>query len=238
MKLYRVTITGADDSNEPSDLAALAERFPFVEFAILASKTRSGKEDRYPSNEWIERFIANMSWPLSMAVHLCGEYCRDAVNGSFTWAITRNSQFRAFDRIQLNGAAAMPSTADKLSKLADATGKEFILPVRSMKVFTSGYLFPNRPGVSYLIDSSGGFGIPIEEFEAPPAGAKIGYAGGLGPANIREVLGKLTALPSDAEFWVCMETNVRSVLGMHSVLDLRKVRTVLEIAAEFVGVAK
>ena len=48
-----VTVTGADDSVNPVSLLDLSERYPFVEWGILLSKSGVGNS-RFPSYEWLE----------------------------------------------------------------------------------------------------------------------------------------------------------------------------------------
>jgi hypothetical protein len=58
-----------------------------------------------------------------------------------------------------------------------------------------------------------------------------GYAGGLGPENIADELGKIAAAAGDARVWIDMETRVRT--DDLAALDLGKVRSVLKAAAAF-----
>lgn len=62
MILDKVSITGADDSVNPKDLVELSEEFPFVEWAILLSKSRM-RSNRYPSLNWmydLKQFAPNL----------------------------------------------------------------------------------------------------------------------------------------------------------------------------------
>lgn len=53
--LRRVTLTGADDTVSPHELAALSARYPFVEWGILVSRCppEHGRH-RFPSLPWLE----------------------------------------------------------------------------------------------------------------------------------------------------------------------------------------
>jgi len=79
--------------------------------------------------------------------------------------------------------------------------------------------------MSYLIDYSGGRGIesPLEVVNVP--GVHVGYAGGIGPGNVGQKLRGLLTYPSDGEFWIDMETRVRT----DEKFDLDKVEQVLKI---------
>ena len=48
-------MTGADDSVDPKELFRISEKYPFVEWGILFSKSATGRY-RYPSKEWIVNF--------------------------------------------------------------------------------------------------------------------------------------------------------------------------------------
>ena len=57
MSIYRISIAGADDAVRPEALAALSDRFPFVEWGILLSRPETVRE-RYPSLAWIAELTA------------------------------------------------------------------------------------------------------------------------------------------------------------------------------------
>ena len=229
MKLSTVTITGADERIKPYDLCKLYDDFPFVEWGILCSQSREGKEPRYPSREWIEDLLDRSKPNLPLAGHLCGKFSRESVQGPFTWAINRHRQFSRFRRLQLNGVEVTPSRIDLVKTLSDETGKIFILQVHDFHSFASGYVLPPGDGVEFLVDASGGRGKPLDCFSAPPDNVLAGYSGGIGPGNIREVLEKLTEIESDHYFWIDMESGVRT----DDQFDLAKVEECLKIAAEF-----
>ena len=229
MKLGNVTITGADERTRPYDLCELYDDFPFVEWGILCSHSREGKDPRYPSRAWIEKLLDRSKPNLPLAGHLCGKFAREAVHGPFTWAINRHQQFTRFTRLQLNGVQVAPSTLDLVSTLSAEIEKTFVLQINDFDCFASGYVFPPKESVEFLVDASGGRGKPLDCFSAPPDDVLAGYSGGIGPDNIREVLERLTAIESDHYFWIDMESGVRT----DDWFDLAKVEACLKIAAEF-----
>jgi hypothetical protein len=223
MKLTTVTITGVDERTHAYDLCELHADFPFVEWGVLLSASREGKDPRYPAQWWIQSLLDRTDG-LPLAGHLCGSYSRDAISGAFLWAIEHPEQFRRFRRLQLNGAKWGIETAARLSKYKDRfPAKEFIVQVD---------WFPNGQfdDLAFLLDRSGGRGVEITKFPAPPDGVRCGYAGGLGPDNLEKALAAITALPGDGAVWVDMESQVRT----DDWLDLAKVRRCLEIARPFV----
>ena len=70
--LQTVTLTGADDSIRPAELADLSEEFPFVEWGILCSASKAGVP-RFPSYKWMThlRHLAQRG-KVRLALHLCG----------------------------------------------------------------------------------------------------------------------------------------------------------------------
>lgn len=237
MRLDRVTITGADEGVTPYDLCVLSDEFPFVEWGVLLSATREGKEPRYPSREWLDNLwerTHHMTQPLAerrsmaFAGHLCGRWSRDAIGGAFIWAIERYYHFRRFSRLQFNGAGYTPDSVGRVSRYVKAfPGKRFVLQHVG---FPADPPEPHIGRPDVLLDRSGGRGIELTEFVEPTPGMYCGYSGGLGPDNLEAVLTKLTALPGDARFWVDMESGVRT----GDRFDLVKVRRCLKIAAPFV----
>jgi len=64
-----------------------------------------------------------------------------------------------------------------------------------------------------LVDESKGTGILPERWPVPPTDYSIGYAGGIGPDNIKFVLETIqeVVVPHDREdIWIDMETRLRS----------------------------
>ena len=81
--------------------------------------------------------------------------------------------------------------------------------------------------IEYLFDLSEGAG--MESFELwpkPPPGQRVGYAGGIGPHNIRRAM-EFVNQHTHARIWLDMERNVRTP---DYLMDLGKVREVCQMA--------
>jgi hypothetical protein len=207
----RVTITGADDRDDPSELRRIGEEFPFVEWAFLWSPKREGSS-RYPSQAWIEKAQDG----LTFATHLCGMAARDAMAGK------RMPAFAGGGRIQINGYVQ-----GRGSSLADRWGNlRFILQCQredTLQQCANDSL--GMPGASVLFDPSGGRGFEPMRWPPTPCGCSLGFAGGIGPDNVLEVIGDIG--PRDP-YWIDMESGVRT----DDRLDLSKVRRVLTQVGE------
>lgn len=228
MKLRCVTLTGADDRTNPEDLATISVKYSFVEWAILFSQSKAGVP-RYPSLDWVLHFVecADRN-SMQLSAHLCGKWVDDAMSGNLTFL--KNYDFN-FNRIQLN------LSRDRLQQAigssvwhCDFKGKQIIFGGPYQKTNLS---FPIEKyaqfNVSPLFDTSGGRGLEPsiwpKPFEFDGSTLLCGYAGGLGPANIREHLDKLAEVVGDAEIWVDMESSIRT----NDEFDLNKCEQVLEI---------
>lgn len=234
MKLTRVTITGADDSVNPRELVRLSARYPWVEWGILLSESRQGREPRYPSAAWQRELSIHTEGgaAVSLAGHLCGDLARAVLAGNM--GPPAHSIYR---RTQLNGFAKVWPTTGVLAigrALARWMEVECILQVEDLvSQFAAGDVAKLAPNISALWDQSAGRGITGATAAYQPArGMRMGYAGGIGPDNVTQVLRELTAVPGDASFWIDMESKVRSADGR--AFHLHAVASVLEQAEPFI----
>lgn len=241
MKLKYVTLTGADDTVSPAKLAALSTKYPFVEWAILFSQSKSGVA-RYPSLQWVEDLmkLANDGHILNLSAHLCGKWVDDAIKGEITFF--RDVDYKVhFQRVQLNMGKDRLKLAINCKPLLAA-----IADVRQEVIFGGNYQYINSnfdhfPAhrICPMYDASGGRGVLTRNWPAPAVtstGEEIfcGYAGGLGPDNIADELKNIAAVVGDRQIWVDMETKVRTK-GQGDIFDLEKCEQVLQAAAPWVG---
>lgn len=192
-----ITFTGADDKTQIGDLVMLAGEFP-VEFGILFSRKREG-DARYPSKNWVN-LLRGRGLPL--AAHVCGSYAEEIVR-------TGDSELKhvlaRFDRVQVNTAAPvdLDLMAEFGAKLSRRAGDHvpIILQTRSE--------IPEDDRFHWLFDASGGRGVTPPAWPLPPRkrSVRFGYAGGLGPDNVEEVL---AVLPGNRPAWIDMETRIRN----------------------------
>lgn len=233
MNLRTVTISGADDAVNPSDLAALARQYPFLELGILLSVSRQGKEPRYPSAEWLLRLAGVCDQkPMSLSAHLCGGHVRAVCAGD--WTLWYGALTRYFDRCQINFAhqeqpLAWTAFVQGLQRQARKNW-QIIFQVR-VRSNVSWVEMARGAGVNAvpLFDSSGGEG------RTPLAWPKAfmpycGYAGGLTPDNLDAELARIAAVAGDCPIWIDTESGVRT----DDRFDLTKVGRFLEIASKYV----
>ena len=67
-------MTGADNSIRPEELVPLSEQYPFVEWAILLSRSAEG-DPRYPDKAWLSDLRAVVKQhKLQLAGHIRGAW--------------------------------------------------------------------------------------------------------------------------------------------------------------------
>lgn len=233
MPLDRVTITGADCATSPSELMALSEQYPFVEWGILASKSRGGCP-RYPSWEWMTRPEFEAMGNLSL--HVCGHWMREILRGDNLIA----ELMAISKRIQFNFKPHMvPEDVSGFCRILKGMAKQFIFQVDhdGNDVLQSVSEQEENIDAFGLFDASGGTGKLPDSWPEPyfmttdSAYAYCGYAGGLSPDNLAEQLPLIDAASKGARYWIDMESGVRT----DDMLDMGKVRRVLEICKDFMA---
>lgn len=235
MKLDKVTVTGADDTVHPRELARLTKRFPFVEWGILYSGSRQGTP-RYPSDAWLKA-LTDEDWAenLRLCAHLCGRWVRDLVlKGDFTF-IPLNPLWPFFRRVQLNFHGQFhKGTTLWHENLRRNRDKQYILQYDGVNDTACRALLesPYFSAVP-LFDKSGGAGVVPGEWPPAIPGVYCGYAGGLGPENLTDEIRRIARAAGDSTIWIDMETKVRS--SDDEEFDLAKVEDCLEQAAAFVA---
>lgn len=209
MKPDHITFTGFDHSTSIEEMERLSEAYP-IEWGVLFSKSRQGKELRYPAANAIRGLMQhNRRGRLRLAAHLCGEHARSIMAGDLPEGLPCNLD--DFERIQVNHAEPAPLA---LAVFADLTNARVIAQWRTQDT-------PVQQGpFDWLFDASAGRGVEPKEWPRHP-GYWVGYAGGITPENVPEVIAKIAATKP---YWIDMESGVRT----DDVFDLKKCRAVCE----------
>ena len=233
-----VTVTGADDTVSPQDLARIAQQFPFVELGILRGSHSGGL--RFPSRAWCANLahIATSSL-MRLSVHLCGERVRSFLSGGYTF----DNDPDLFGRCQIN-THGLPHDVNILNlrtnvRRANKHGLQVVFQYDNINEAALLACLDPHPGdnlanfnIAALYDLSHGEGVLPKTWPRPLPGVYCGYAGGLTPENVASELDKISSLTGDLPFWIDAETGLRSDDGR--VFDLEKVVRFLEAARPYV----
>jgi len=199
-----VTFTGLDARTDFIRARQIADRWP-VEFAVLYSRSRQGREPRYPADS------SPILWSgLRLSAHMCGEWSRQILSG--VRSVNGGAgDLGYFTRIQVNTAHPDAGT---IRAYAKGWGLRGIAQTRDA--------FPSDTQIDWLFDKSGGQGVTPDTWPAHPGnGRLVGYAGGIGPENVLEVV---RAINTAEPYWLDMESGVRT----DDWLDLDKCQAVCE----------
>jgi len=259
MSLFRVTFTGVDGKTDLRRLNQLSTDYPFIEWGVLFSRSKQGLENRYPNLNVIADFV-NLEKPIKSAHicgNWTGENRNYQCPRDIAKALY--DLFGGFNRYQFNISNAKDAHSYEIfhqnvvncDNLPFYQGgfvnyPKFILQSKSFNltqqtiellsyirdydgnVHNSNH---NDPLIHVLLDNSGGIG-RVLDIVAPPEDFRYtpGYAGGINPENVAEVIGKIEALNLKQDYWIDMETGVR----IDDWFDLDKCEAVAKIAKQFI----
>jgi len=199
-----ITFTGADDHTNRVDMAKLSLTYP-VEWGILFSPKRQGVDPRYPNEATVRHLLGG---GLPLAAHLCGKHSGDAMKGLIPGV---SVELCDFARVQIN---SRKPRGDRIAAFQSKLGVPCIAQAR-------GDTFPVSKEIQWLFDTSGGRGEAPTGWPEYP-GCMVGYAGGINPDNVLEVI---EAIDATGPYWIDMESGVRT----DDLFDLNKCAKVCEL---------
>ena len=182
---------------------------------------------------------------MRLAAHLCGERCVELLAGDDSFVAELPAL--GFGRVQVNATAVNGVDTDPEYLASRAPVLAGIMRCHENLVFIVQRSEETRalweplgemaargelPNLAMLFDESKGTGARAAGYEPPPGGYPVGYAGGLGPGNLGEVLDEVLALDPEKQVWVDMESGLRGVLDGEDVFDLNKVERCVRACVE------
>lgn len=185
--IHTVTVTGADDSlNNFEDLIKIYEKYPYVEFGILLSKTSMGS-NRFPGERWLLNASEKYKNKLKFSGHICGRWVKEILNG--TWTINElklihNELPNLFSRWQLNTHGILHEFNKEkilyvLNDELDIKNKEVIIQYDKTNIELLKFLTEKDLNISTLYDLSHGSGRLPDTWETPVIDCKWGVCWGI-----------------------------------------------------------
>lgn len=175
--LDRVTITGADDNVDPLVMLDLSLAHPYLEWGILASRSREGSP-RYPSRQWQEELLrVNREGRMNLAMHVCGKWARGIFAGTVEWRELPPIR-TVVQRIQINGTPPGDVTSVYATGACNP-GTQFIVQHPRAAEYLLACKASNI-NCAPLFDDSGGGGLQVRAWSGMPDYEYVGYAGGVG----------------------------------------------------------
>lgn len=224
MKLTGISFIGADEQTQIAELYKMCAKSPIpIEIGLLYSPNKAGKQKRYPSLKYIQQFlkiwdecdwneIQNCVHQPTLSLHLCGEGVRQFLHKDNREYNNINDLCNNFERIQLNFSMSeydpQKLANDIIKSIGYYTGNIVLQDNKSKKEFNKKFV--GLSSIDFLFDGSGGFGRVLDNPEQPIATHYCGYAGGIGPDTVEEILTKIYKLNnSNTPFYLDMESKIR-----------------------------
>lgn len=231
---------GADDSVHPHQLAILCHSYPLVEFGVLFRPDKEG-QPRYATTEWVQKLgVVTSKLQMKLAAHLCGSRVNDVLAGDDRFVVSLVAW--GFRRVQINATAVNGVDTSKLRESVQSflsvverhPEVEFIIQKNDetnplwQPIIELGV--PSN--ISMLVDESKGTGVAASSWPEPPLEFDVGYAGGIGPRNVRKVMREISEVAGERTIWIDMESSLRSVKDGLDVFDLDKCYRVVQALCE------
>jgi len=227
MPLTRCTLTGVDETTPLVELVAVSDLYPFVEWGFLYSQEREGSRGRFPSVARLRRALGELPPMVRVALHISSADVVRLLDGEpvvtelFEQTRTRGG------RVQLNfdASEAKIELARLRAFIVDRPDVTFITPHNDSNAPVTEAL-ADAPNRAILFDVSLGRGLMPDVWPAALASVRCGYAGGLGPEKLAQVLPGIYAAAGESDFWIDMEGRLRDP---HDRFDTHAARNCLDI---------
>lgn len=206
-KPWRITFTGIDESCTMAELFALLHVDNRIELGILYSQTKAGT-GRYPTPTWIRHTAKRIYEAYGhgrVALHVCGRAVRRVIRGDML--DPELPSLWEFARIQLNGRFDTWEMGALRRFIRDDGPRPRV--ITQFDGNPSLHDVIRRPAHQVLFDASGGRGLERQDWPTHLVGWDCGYAGGLGPDNLRRELPRIAAAAGPYPFWIDMESKLR-----------------------------
>ncbi len=188
-----ITFTGVDDRTPLNDLIALSARYP-IEWGVLMSLSSMGSAQRFPGLPRLREIATISHTPaIRFAAHLCGSWARTASVGIVP--VLPVALRGVYGRVQVNHLPPAPRGLDTFQSAIETP---------CIGQFMTGP-FPDSP-TRWLFDPSAGAGIRPTVWPRHSGRGSVGFAGGIGPDNVLDVIGEIDC---SGPYWIDMETKVR-----------------------------
>jgi hypothetical protein len=192
-----ISFVGVDDLQLLGGLQALSSRYP-LEWGIVVDAPGSGNQigaSRELQSSLLQ--VKELRW----SAHVCGNEATRILHDPDGVDIA----LAGVGRIQLNHSrfGSSDQEASAAARFGRRLGASIVLQCQGT--------FPAFGCVDWLFDTSFGAGLAPASWPALPRTPRpfCGYAGGIGPSNVAEVVRKIDAMPGQ-RYWIDMESGVRT----------------------------
>lgn len=228
INLSLVSFVGVDIHTNRKDILQFGSWIP-CEWSVLFSDSKSQtKHVRYPDYQFCKEFL---EWCVENrrmgSLHLCGS----VIDRYFKQENDVMELCKKAMRIQLNlNIDNYPDheklTDDILSVVSNHNHKVILQQNKTKEKFMEVFLKKTqmKTKIGLLHDGSGGFGRVISQVDPPDNFHFTGYAGGIKPENVAEIVGLIEKNnPNNKQYYIDMESGVRE----NNIFSIDKCRQVI-----------
>mmetsp|Transcript_37214 Transcript_37214/g.46550 ORF Transcript_37214/g.46550 Transcript_37214/m.46550 type:complete len:286 (-) Transcript_37214:47-904(-) len=247
LPLFALGFCGVDDTVEVEDVLQVNKDNncgSFVEWGVLFRPEKEG-QPRFASLGWVKKLVKlskERDITLRLAAHLCSSRCEEVLRGDSSFVQELHSL--GFKRVQVNATKANNVHIDDLETcvqllkkaIQSVPGIEWIIQKNEeTKPIWEGLVKSSDEikNISILFDDSVGRGVKITSFSEPFSGIPCGYAGGIGPDNIEDILEQMSKSKgphqSIREPWIDMESSLRTIKDEDDIFSLQRATKCVEI---------
>jgi len=198
------------------------------EWSVLYSDSKSvGNYIRYPSYDFCLKFL-DQGWRsnfLQYSLHLCGSVIDRYLKEEKDVLDLCKKAYRIQLNLNINSYPDHDKLANDLLLMMSKHGHKLILQQNKTKEkFMKTFLNKTQTKIGLLHDGSGGFGRVISQIDPPDNFHLTGYAGGIKPENVAEIVGLIEKNnPDNLPYYIDMESGVRD----NNIFSLEKCRQVI-----------
>lgn len=229
--LTLISFVGVDEQTNLADLVTINHHdmgFIPCEWSVLYSDSKSvGNYTRYPSYDFCKSFLSakNMKIPLVLSLHLCGSVIDRYLKEEKDVLELCEKAFRIQLNLNIHNYPDHDKLSDDLISMMSKHGHKLILQQNKTKEkFMKTFLEKTKTKISLLHDGSGGFGRVISQIDPPDNFHITGYAGGINPENVEEIVGLIEKNnPDNLPYYIDMESGIRE----NNIFSVEKCRQVL-----------
>lgn len=227
LRLRTMEFCGVDDSVPPGLLQVLSAKYSWVEWGVLFRDDVEGTP-RFPSKDWVSdlsRVNCDNESIMRLSAHLCGRKCLEVLEGNFQFVEELHKL--GFSRIQFNFSkeysvdipmVKYTDYSQSLRRCMDDNPEiEFVIKLDDMKDKSQPFydVISDDPPANLSVLLPIHKSEQIDAYVLPPQPSDIpcGYAGGIGPENISEVLESVKDqtenITGSKPVWISMEDSLR-----------------------------
>lgn len=246
MKIKYVTMSGCNETTDIEELASLLRSSPVAEIGIQVNEKKCAFGSSRKS--WIYSLASYLKYKkqvINAALHINPSWVTDFCQGSMPSGLQDLLELRNyygcpfFHRLQLNFRIGRDSTPDMETLMAlirNFASRRFILSYNESNEEFIREMYKRGAKFDLLFDSSHGEGIvPKERLASVFNDVLQGYAGGISPENVTEVLDQIAVQEALVPNFAGVAIDAEGKLKTDGMFDIDRGQAYLRAVQEWIN---